>query len=572
MASKKQSGNIVKQAGVLAAAGILVKIIGILYRSPLTSLIGDEGNGYYSAAYNIYIIILMLSSYNIPAAVSKLIAEKLAVGQYRNAHRIFICSLWYVMVMGVIASCVLYFFADVFVGENASYVLRVFAPTIILFGPLGALRGYFQAHHTMTPTSVSQIFEQILNAGVSIGAAYFFTRSVAGMTKTAREVAYAADNIIETASVYMLGESAARATDTQRAIYGAAGSALGTGSGVLIAMLFMVWVYMINRKSIHRDIKRDRSGSTLPYGQIFKLILLMVTPILLSNFIYNFSNTLNQSIYFGILRGMQGISEAESSTMYGIFSGKASLIVNVPIALAAAMSSVIIPSISSAYAQKDMEQIKQKINQAIRVTMMVAIPSTVGLCVLAKPVTQLLFPQRASLDMAASLLRYLSVTVILFSISTITNGVLQGIGKVQKPVINASVALVIQSGVLAVLLIFTNMNLYALVIASIVYSGIMVYLNSRCVKKLLGYKQEIQHTFVMPIMSSLVMGAVAWVSYQGAYALVKSNAISLVISIGIAVCVYFVVLIKSGGVGERELRTLPKGGLIVRVAKKAKLL
>ena len=572
MSSKKQSSNIVKQAGVLAAAGILVKIIGILYRSPLTSLIGDEGNGYYSSAYNIYIIILMLSSYNIPAAVSKLIAEKLALGQHRNAHRIFICSLWYVMVMGMIAAFVLYFFADKFVGENASHVLRVFAPTIILFGPLGALRGYFQAHHTMTPTSVSQIFEQILNAGVSIGAAYFFTRSVAGMTKTAREAAFAADGILQTGSAYVLGESAARATDTQRAIYGAAGSALGTGSGVLIAMLFMVWVYMINRKSIHRDMKRYRTGSVLPYGEIFKLILLMVTPILLSNFIYNFSNTLNQSIYFGILRGMQGISEAESSTMYGIFYGKASLIVNVPIAIAAAMSSVIIPTISGAYAQRDMVQIKQKIDQAIRMTMLVAIPSTVGLLVLAKPITQLLFPQRASLDMASSLLRYLSVTVILFSISTITNGVLQGIGKVQKPVINASIALVIQSGVLAALLIFTNLNLYALVIASIVYSGIMVYLNARCVKKLLGYKQEIQHTFIMPILSSIVMGAAAWIVYEGVYRLVRSNTISLILSIGVAVCVYFVVLIKSGGVGERELRSLPKGGLLIKIAKKARLL
>ena len=476
------------------------------------------------------------------------------------------------MVMGMIAAFVLYFFADKFVGENASHVLRVFAPTIILFGPLGALRGYFQAHHTMTPTSVSQIFEQILNAGVSIGAAYFFTRSVAGMTKTAREAAFAADGILQTGSAYVLGESAARATDTQRAIYGAAGSALGTGSGVLIAMLFMVWVYMINRKSIHRDMKRDRTGSVLPYGEIFKLILLMVTPILLSNFIYNFSNTLNQSIYFGILRGMQGISEAESSTMYGIFSGKASLIVNVPIAIAAAMSSVIIPTISGAYAQRDMVQIKQKIDQAIRMTMLVAIPSTVGLLVLAKPITQLLFPQRASLDMASSLLRYLSVTVILFSISTITNGVLQGIGKVQKPVINASIALVIQSGVLAALLIFTNLNLYALVIASIVYSGIMVYLNARCVKKLLGYKQEIQHTFIMPILSSIVMGAAAWIVYEGVYRLVRSNTISLILSIGVAVCVYFVVLIKSGGVGERELRSLPKGGLLIKIAKKARLL
>ena len=572
MASKKQSGNIVKQAGVLAAAGILVKIIGILYRSPLTSLIGDEGNGYYSSAYNIYIIILMLSSYNIPAAVSKLIAEKLALGQHRNAHRIFICSLWYVMVMGVIASFVLYFFADKLVGPNAANVLRVFAPTIILFGPLGALRGYFQAHHTMTPTSVSQIFEQILNAGVSIGAAYFFTRSVSGMTKVARESAYAAHGIIETASAYVLGESAARATDTQRAIYGAAGSALGTGSGVLIAMLFMVWVYMLNRRSIHRDIDRDRSGSTLPYGEIFRLILLMVTPILLSNFIYNFSNTLNQSIYFGILRGMQGVSEAESSTMYGIFSGKASLIVNVPIAIAAAMSSVIIPAISAAYAKRDMVQIKQKLNQAIQVTMLVAIPSTVGLFVLAKPITQLLFPQRASLDLASDLLRYLSVTVILFSISTITNGVLQGIGKVQKPVINASIALAVQSGVLALLLIFTDLNLYALVAASIVYSGIIVYLNARCVNRLLGYKQELLKTFIMPFLSSVVMGAAAWIVYHGLYMLVHSNVISLMFAILVAVCVYFAVLLKSGGVGERELRSMPKGTLLIKVAKKAGLL
>lgn len=572
MASNKRNGNIVKQAGVLVAAGILVKIIGILYRSPLTSLIGDEGNGYYSSAYNIYLIILMLSSYNIPAAVSKLIAEKLALGQYRNAHRVFICSLWYVMVMGVIASAVLYFFADKFVGANAANVLRVFAPTIILFGPLGALRGYFQAHHTMTPTSVSQIFEQILNASVSIGAAYFFTRSVAGMTRSTREATYAAHSILETGSAYVLGESAARSTDTQRAIYGAAGSALGTGSGVLIAMLFMVWVYMINRRSIGRDVKRDRTGSELPYGEIFRLIIMMVTPILLSNFIYNCCNAVNQSIYYGILRGLQGVSESESSTMYGIYSGKASLIVNVPIAIAAAMSSVMIPTISGAYAQRDMRLIRAKINQAIRVTMIIAIPSTVGLLVLARPVTQLLFPQRASLDMASSLLRYLSVTVITFSISTITNGVLQGIGKVQKPVINASIALMIQSVVLAVLLIFTELNLYALVIASIVYSGVIVYLNAGCMRKLLGYKQEIKNTFVMPILASMVMGVVAWLVYFGAYRVIKSNAVSLVLSIGIAACIYFVVLVKSGGVGEKELRSMPKGTTLVRIAKKTGLL
>lgn len=570
--SGQTRNSIVKQAGVLAAAGILVKIIGVLYRSPLTSLIGDEGNGYYSVAYNIYIIILMLSSYNIPAAVSKLIAEKLALGQYKNAHRVFICSLWYVMVMGVIAAAVLYLFADKLVGPNAAAVLRVFAPTILVFGPLGALRGYFQAHHTMTPTSVSQLFEQILNAGVSIGAAYFFTRSVAGMTKAAREAGYAAGNILQTGSAYMLGESAARGTDTQRAILGAAGSALGTGAGVLTAMLFMLWVYMLNRRSIHRDMKRDRTGSLLPYGQIFKLMVLMVTPILASNLIYNFSTTLNQFIYFGVLRGMQGVSEAESSTMYGIYSGKATIIVNVPIAIAASMSSVMIPAISAEYAKKNMKEIRRKLNQAIRVTMMVAIPSAVGLFVLARPVTQLLFPQRASLSMAASLLRGLSVTVVLFSISTITNGVLQGAGKVIKPVVHASVALMVQAGILAALLIETDLNLYALVIASIVYSGLIVWMNARSLNKLLQYRQELKNSFVMPTVASAVMGAAAWGVYQGVYLLVKSNAVSLFAAILIAVCVYFVVLLKIGGVGERELLSFPKGRLLVKVAKKAGLI
>lgn len=568
----KKTGSIVKQAGVLAAAGILVKIIGILYRSPLTSLIGDEGNGYYSVAYNIYIIILMLSSYNIPAAVSKLIAEKLALGQYKNAHRVFICALWYVMILGAAAAAVLYFFADKLVGQNAAAVLKVFAPTILIFGPLGALRGYFQAHHTMTPTSVSQIFEQVLNAGVSIGAAYLFTRSVPGMTELSREAAYATGNVLQTGSAYVLGESAARGTDTQRAILGAAGSALGTGSGVLIAMLFMAWVYALNRGSLKNSIRRDRTGEALPYGQIFRLMLSMVTPILLSNLIYNFSTTMNQTIYFGILRGMQDVSEAESSTMYGIYSGKATIIVNVPIAIAAAMSSVMIPAISSEYAKRNMKEIHRKLDQSIRVTMMVAIPSTVGLFVLARPITQLLFPQRASLAMASSLLRGLSVTVILFSISTITNGVLQGIGKVVKPVVHASAALIIQGIVLALLLVGTDWNLYALVIASILYSGLIVFLNGQSLRKLLHYRQEIRNTFVMPSIAALVMGTAAWVVYHGLYQMVKSNAVCLFAAISIAGCVYFIVLLKIGGVGERELRAFPKGTLLIRVAKKTGLL
>ena len=134
MAQNNKSGNFVRQAGLLAMAGIIVRIIGILYRSPLTGIIGDEGNGYYSSAYNIYTIILLISSYSIPSAISKVIAQRLALREYRNAHRIFHCAILYVVIVGGIASLFTFFGAGLLVEENCKAVLRVFAPTIFLSG------------------------------------------------------------------------------------------------------------------------------------------------------------------------------------------------------------------------------------------------------------------------------------------------------------------------------------------------------------------------------------------------------------------------------------------------------
>jgi stage V sporulation protein B len=220
----KKTGGFIMQAGILAAAGIIVRLIGILYRSPLVAIIGDEGNGYYNTAYTIYTIILLISSYSIPAAISKVIAARLAKREYRNAQRIFTCSFIYVMITGGIGSLLCFFGAEFFVGQNSATVLKVFAPTIFLSGLLGVFRGYFQAHRTMLQTSFSQIVEQILNAIVSLLAAYLLMGLVADKDATTQ------------------------------AIYGAVGSALGTGSGVLIALIFMWLIYLLNKPSIQKRI------------------------------------------------------------------------------------------------------------------------------------------------------------------------------------------------------------------------------------------------------------------------------------------------------------------------------
>ena len=146
MGKKEKKDGFILQAGILAAAGIICRLIGLLYRSPLTAVIGDRGMGYFQSAYNIYTIILLISSYSIPAAISKVIAQKLSLRKYRNAHRIFVCAMWYAMVVGGAAGLVLFFGAGILLDGPAVTVLRVFAPTIFLYGILGVLRGYFQAH------------------------------------------------------------------------------------------------------------------------------------------------------------------------------------------------------------------------------------------------------------------------------------------------------------------------------------------------------------------------------------------------------------------------------------------
>lgn len=542
MATKKKKDAFIMQAGILAAAGILCRIIGILYRSPLTGIIGDEGNGYYSAAYNFYTIILLVSSYSIPSAISKVIAGKLALKEHRNAWRVFKCALLYVIVVGGAASLFTFFCAGFLVSENAASVLRIFAPTIFLSGLLGVLRGYFQAHGTMMQTSFSQIVEQILNAAVSIGAAYWFV------------------------------SLAERESDTTRAVYGAAGSAMGTGAGVLVALLFMCGVYLLNRGMIARRIRKDTGHTDDSYRQIFGMIIGMVTPIILSTFIYNFSTSLNQTIYMRILSEIKGMTESEIATMYGIFAGKAVVISNVPIALASAMSAAVIPAVSSSYALGEKKLVRTKIAEAVHTTMLIAVPSAVGLAVLAKPITALLFPQKASLDQAAALLASIGITVIFYSLSTITNGALQAVGRVNLPVINAAVSLVVQTAVLVCLLLYTDLGLYSLSVAMIVYSFLMCVLNQIAARRTLKYRQELVKTFIKPFLSAFLMGIAAYGVYEGVYYLLPVNVAALIPSLLIAFFVYFATLMALGGVDEADLRRLPKGHLLAGIGRKCYLL
>ncbi len=537
------------QAGILAIAGIISRIIGLLYGSPLAAIIGDEGNGYYAAAYAVYTIVLLVSSYSIPSAMSKIISGKLAVKEYKNAQRIFRCALVYVSVVGGIGSLVLFFAAPVLVTGRSATVLRFFAPTIFLFGFLGVLRGYFQAHRTMIPTSLSQLIEQVFNAIVSIGGALILTN--------------------------MAGDE----DPVKRAVYGAIGSALGTGSGVLVALIFMFLVYRYNRFRVKERLQKDKHEE-LPNIQIYKMIFMIVTPFILSTCIYNLSTFLNSTLFSRILFHFKNVDESTIAYQYGIFARKAMVITNLPIALASAAAMAMIPEVSTTFAQGDVKRAGVTVSRVTRVILMISIPCAVGLFALAKPVMMILFPQKKSIDEASFLLMLLAITVVFYSLSTVTNAVLQGIGKVNAPVLNAALALVLQSGILAALLIYTDLGYVALCIVTIIYSLVMCLLNNFVMKRNLPIRNDFKKTYLLPTISSVVMGASAFGIYQ-LFALIFRqfvgsdyfvNLFAAMIAVFFGAFIYFAVLVRSGGASEEDIRRFPKGNSIVKILREIKIL
>ncbi|MCI9438026.1 MAG: polysaccharide biosynthesis protein [Lachnospiraceae bacterium] len=551
-----RKNSFIVQAGILATAGIISRLIGLLYRGPLHAVIGDLGLGYYQSAHNYYTIILLISSYSIPSAISKVIAQKLAVREYRSAHRIFKCALGYVLVVGGAASLLMFFGAGFLCGKGIlssqeMSVLRAFAPTIFIYGILGVLRGYFQAHGSMVQTSVSQILEQIVNAVVSVGAAWLLIQGVMGTMEIPAD----------------------EAGQVERAVNGAMGSAMGAGAGVLAALLFMAAVYGLNRNTINRRIRNDRHVGTDSYKSIMRLIVMIVTPFILSTAIYNLSGTINNTVYTQMYPSWKEMDEVAVFKRWGALSGQALTLSNIPIAFATAMASAIIPSVAQLAASYDWHGARERIALAVKTIMLISIPCAVGLFALARPITGLLFTNtKETEDLVTSLLMALSLSVVFYALSTLNSSILQGLGKVNVPIINAAIALAIQTLTAILLLRFTELDLYSIAIANTLYSGIMCILNQWAVRRAVEYRQELMKSFLIPAVAAGCMGGVAWAAYEGLLMLTSSPKISVVIAIVLAVAVYFVMLLLLRGISEEELRGFPKGYLLVRLAKRCRLM
>ncbi len=537
-AKNDNGGEIIVQGSILAIAQIITRLIGLLYRVPLQRIGGDVAMGYYGYAFDIYMMLLLVSSNGVPLAVSKLVSLSHARKDSVNERRILTSAFVWTIVVGTICGGLTFIFADQIVafiyGPEMSGVvpaLKVLAPTIFLCCYMSTFRGYFNGIGTMIPTAISQIIEQIANAIVSVGAAYILVK--------------------------------------QGAAYAAMGGTMGTCIGALASTIFLIFVYMLYKPKLAKRVKRDKLHSPQPYSQIYKTLCLTMVPLVLSSVIYQISGIIDSSLYTNILTDL-GYQPDLISTLYGIYTSKYKILINVPMALAASLGISVVPGIASAMVKGDKKEINAKIETTVKFCMIVAIPATVGLSVLGGPVMSLLFKDTSSLTVR--LITIGTPYILFYSLSSVTIGALQGIDRMKTPIINAAISLVIHTVFIYILLRFCDMNVYAIMYSNILFGFCMCVFNQISLRRYIGYKQEVFKSFIIPSAASAIMGVITYVVYKIVFFLLHINALATLLAILVAVVVYAVLLILFRGITEEEIYAFPKGTAIVGLLRRFHLL
>ncbi len=539
----QKRSNFLMQGSILAAAGIVSRIIGLLFRIPMLAVSGEDGMGVYSTAYSIYNILLFISSYSLPMAVSRIIAQKLSLKQYQNVRRTFLLSLGFGTSLGLVSALIMVFGAKFFAVTvmkmpEAYYAMLALAPAVFFMGMLGVMRGFFQGHGTMVPTAVSQILEQILHVAISLLAGYaLFNKGLALDVDGSRYFASG---------------------------YGAMGATIGTGVGALAALLFLVFIYMMYRRTLLARCERDRSGVIDTDSELLRLIILTALPILVSATMSNIGNVIDQALYAG------NVGEGYKQ-VWGVYTSKYTVLINVPIAIASAISASTLPTVAASITRGELADAREKASRAIRFICLIALPASVGLGVLGKPCFDLLFRSTDN-TLAGQMMVWGSLAVLTFSLSTVSVGILQGSGHYWIPIKNYLISLAVHIPLLLFSLYILKGGIIAVVVNHLLYSLFSCILNIYDLSRLFDYRQEYKKTLLLVGAASVIMGLASFGAYKGLYKLHLGNTLSLIIAIALAVLVYFVAAVVLGAVDGDDLAALPKGRYLVKAARKLHLL
>lgn len=520
-----KQNSFLKGAAILGIAGIIVKILGAIYRIPISNIIKDEGIGYYQTAYPFYSLLLTIATAGFPVAIAKLVSEKRAIGDYRGAHKVFKVALLGLFFGGTLTSAFVAIGARTIVEKlgnpNAYYSLIALVPALFFVPIMSAFRGLFQGRQSMTPTALSQIAEQL-------------SRVVTGLALTTLLVKYGLP-------------------------VAAGGASFGGSVGGIVGAIVIFIIYMKYRKEIYAEIENSVVSKDYGVTTIIKDLLIISIPITLGSSIAPIMDTIDATL---ILNRLQAInfSKELANSLYGQLKGLAQTLINLPQIFSIAIAMSLVPAIADAKARKNNTEIKTIISSGIRMTLLIGLPSALGLFVLAKPIIGLLYFRNSieTINSTGEILAYLSFGVITLTLVQSLTAILQGLGRPLVPVFNLFVGAVVKVILTYVLTTIPSLNVKGAAISTVAAYTIAALLDLYSLNRLAKIKLSMKNIFIKPLISAIGMAIVARVSYLLLRGLI-GDKLSTIIAILLGAILYAILLIVTGSITSEDFKLIPKG-------------
>ena len=537
---KKTANSFMKNVVILICSQLLIKVLGLIYKLVITNIegFGDTGLGYYSAGYQIYSLLLTLSSIGIPSVISKLVSERIAIGDTKGAQRIFKVAFRFFTTLGLVLSIGLYFGSD-FIATNilnvpdVAYVMKVLSPAIVFVAMSAVFRGYFSGQQNMKPTSVSQTLEQFLNCVLSITFVY-----------------------------------ACIGKDTY--IMAAAGN-LSTTFAIVLTFIYLFIYYKKRKLDTSKSIESPEKNKT--NKQLLKTILGISIPITVSSLISVISGVIDtatvsncmQIAYSGIESSKEALEQIAMSAT-GILS-KVDTLVSFPLAINLAFSTALVPAISEALAKKDNETASRRLSFSFFASLIIVLPCAIGFITLAQPILSMIYPTASD---GAGVFQIASVSMILTALSQTMTGGLYGVNQSKIPAIAAGIGAVIKFILNMILISNPNINIYGASISSFVYQVIVFIICYRVLNSHVNMHIKLKTHIIKPVISAVGMGIIVYMGYNIIH-MFLGNTISTLLAICLGAISYVLLILFTKTLSKEDIMMIPYGTKIYSFLVKFKI-
>ncbi len=546
-------------AAVLALAMAIVKVIGAIYKLPLNQILGKDGFGYFNTAYDIYSILLMVSTTGLPVAMSRMISEAKTLGRTKQIRQIYRVSRMLFLALGTVGAAgmalLCRWLAGLMSSDQSWFAILCLSPAVLFVGVLSAERGFFQGQSNMVPTSVSQVMEAAckLVIGLSLGGVFMALQKKGGLVTALPDGS-------------SLPEGSPEAAALSNAHAKAAGLAiLGVSMGTVVAA-----IYLIRRRQKAMMELQESCPDPTVYStkSTMKKLLSIAVPITLGAAGLQIINTVDAAVYMAQLKGPAGLSKQAADDLKGIYNF-AQTIFNMPCAFIGPLAVSAIPALTEQLTLNRRRRANTIAESGIRVMALIAMPCSIGLAVLSEPIMQLLshYPDPADIETGSILLRILAFCVFFNSFVLVMNAILQAHGYVYLPVINTVVGGIVKIIINFILVSNPKINIYGVPVGTVVCYMVIAMLNLTAIQRVLREPPRLMVNVIKPALAALVMGAAAFVLHRLCLAIHLPLVVRTGVSILGAGVVYVVLVVAMKIITRADCSLLPKGDKIAKLLR-----